>query len=44
MFIHVVAEVLEQRDFLVQRFWIHFQRVKVLGAIALYVLHVSATV
>ena len=42
MFVHVVAEVLEQGDLLGEGLWEHLQRVKELGAIAIYVLHISA--
>jgi hypothetical protein len=42
MFVHVVAEVLEQGDLLGEGLWEHLQRVEELGAIAIYVLHISA--
>ena len=41
MLIHVVTEVLEQRDFLGETVWKHVQSVEMFGAVALDVLHVS---
>ena len=43
MLAHVVAEVFEESHFLVEIFWIHLDRVIVLLAVALDVLHVSKT-
>ena len=43
MLAHVVAEVLQQSDFLRERFGKHLQRVEVFGAVSLDVLRVAAT-
>jgi len=41
MLIHVVAEVLEQRDFLGESVWKRVEAVEMFGAVSFDVLHVS---